>query len=102
MKKLFFLFTVLISNICFSQGLDWEIVNTGSNHTLLLPLDEGVTLMSRDWWNILVGVYENDDGVLHVAGITIIPQISFSFSLEMMQFWRKDGFATEEYLVHKL
>ena len=72
----------------------------GSNHTLLLPLDEGVTFDGVEIdETALVGVfYENDDGVLQCGGYN-------NYSTNQFQFpgygddatsEEKDGFATEE------
>ena len=70
MKKLIFLCVLLISNTCLSQELFWEINNTGSNHTLLLTLDENVTLDGVEIdESSLVGVfYENEGGGIQCGG----------------------------------
>ena len=97
MKKLIFLCFVLISNTCLSQELLWEINNTGSNHTLLLPLEENVTLDGVEIdESALVGVfYEIEGGGLQCGGFT-------TYSLDQFQFAafgddavteEKDGFS---------
>ena len=100
MKKLIFLCLVLISNTCLSQELLWEINNTGSNHTLLLPLEENVTLDGVEIdESALVGVfYEIEGGGLQCGGFT-------SYSIDQFQIAaygddatteEKDGFNNEE------
>ena len=92
MKKLIFLCLVLISNTCLSQELLWEINNTGSNHTLLLPLEENVTLDGVEIdESALVGVFTKLKVVDYsVADLPLILQISFRLPLmEMMRLQKK-------------
>ena len=100
MKKLIFLIAVLISNISFSQALIWEEPNTGSNHTLLLPLEENVTIDGVDIdESALVGVfYEIEGGGLQCGGFS-----NYSSDQFQIPAWgddptteEKDGFISEE------
>ena len=100
MKKLIFLRVILISSTCLSQGLLWEINNTGSNHTLLLPLEENVTIDGVEIdESALVGVfYEIEGGGIGCGGFSTYSSDQFQIAAygDDATTEQQDGFVSQE------